>query len=80
MDIFKELPFDLQTVIYEKYETEKFLQKIQSIQEDNYVEVMDQFKIFNSTFYHDNCGWCWDLLFFTLRYEKRMDDNLPSFI
>lgn len=84
MDIFKELPFELQSVIYGKYQKEKYLQKLEALQHDNYVEVMDQFNTYKTAFYHkaQDC-WCWDLLFFTIRYEKTMNHytvDMPTFI
>ena len=84
MDIFKELPFELQSVIFGEYQKEKYLQKIEALQQDNYVELIDEFNRYNTVFYHKSQDrWCWDLLFFTIRYEKTMNQytiDMPTFI
>ena len=83
MDIFKNLPYDLQLVIYEMHEKENKLEKIEKKQKEIYHELLDEFNRLYLAFYSDNHdSWCWDLLFFTLRYEKRMRgaEQYPTFI
>ena len=81
MDLFKELPLDLQEKIFDIYETERKLDIIQRIQTEIYKDVMSEFNRYQTVFYkeeHDD--WCSDLLFFTLKYEMRMNEVYPSFI
>ena len=81
MDIFKDLPFELQKTIYGMYEKERKLEKIEKKQKKQHCEFLNEFKRYRVVFYkepHDM--WCRDLLFFTLRYEQRMSEGYPTFI
>ena len=77
MDLFKELPLDLQEKIFDIYETERKLDIIQKIQTEIYKDLMSEFNRYQSVFYeekHDD--WCTDMFFFTLKYER----HGPGFI
>jgi hypothetical protein len=81
MDIFKDLPFELQTTIYGMYEKERKLDKIEEKQKKNHCEFLSEFKRYHVVFYNEaHDRWCRDLLFFTLRYEQRMSEGYPTFI
>ena len=75
MDIFKDLPLDLQLEIFDIYKTERKLDLIEKLQKENYKDLIYEFNHYQTVFYkeeHDD--WSTDLLFFTLRYE--MQNNM----
>lgn len=81
MDIFKDLPFELQLVIYGMHQKESKLEKIEKKQKEIHHELLDEFKRHYLVFFNEHHdSWCWDLLFFTLKYEKTMMESYPTFI
>jgi len=82
MEIFKDLPFDLQENIYNLYETESKLSAIQDYQNKLHKLLLDEMKRYQSTFWEDQyLMWASDLLFFTLRWEISTPEyGIASFI
>ena len=82
MEIFKDLPFDLQENIYNLYETESKLSAIQEHQKKLHRLLLDEMERYQSTFWDEQyLLWASDLLFFTLRWETRSPEyGFPSFI
>jgi len=81
MEIFKELPLDIQEIIYEKVIFEKKMEAIQEIQKLFMKDVLSELERYQGVFWCDQQDrWCMDTLFFTLRYEMRMQDGFYSFI
>jgi len=82
MEIFKELPFDLQENIYNLYETESKLSAIQEYQNKLHKLLMYEIERYQSTFWNEqHLMWSSDLLFFTLRWEISTPEyGFPSFI
>ena len=81
MEIFKELPLGIQEMIYEKVIFEQKMEAIQEIQKLLKKDVKEELERYQGVFWcYDQERWCMDTLFFTLRYERRMEQGFPSFI
>ena len=81
MEIFKELPLDIQEIIYKKVIIEQTMETIQEIQKLLKKDVLEELERYQGVFWCDHQErWCMDTLFFTLRYERRMEQGFPSFI
>ena len=81
MEIFKDLPFDIQEIIYNKVIIEQKMETIQEIQKLFMKDVLEELERYQGVFWNeDQQRWSVDVLFFTLRYEMRMEQGFPSFI